>query len=257
MKVDLKILLPVLAVAAIGGVPAVFFAGSTAQADWKEYENPDYSFAISFPVDPTLEATTFRTADGRSLEAHTFSVEQKAGVFMVTVVEMPGEQAGEDAPLVKDAAKIAAEGGAIKFDIPHSVRAVYGRQLGIVGANGGYSYVALFYHKQRLYRIEGKAWRVGRQSLMPCASTNRSISSDPHRGVCRRGPTRTLLDSCKSEIVVRTEAIRVPSHATLRNRSRARSSGRSRIIRCGKLDDCRFSYLIISKINQCECEDLG
>jgi hypothetical protein len=175
MKVDLKILLPVLAVAALGVVPAVFFAGSTAQADWKEYENLEYSFAISFPVDPTLEATTFRTADGRSLEAHTFAVEQKAGVFRVTIVEMPGEQAGEDAPVVKDAAKIVAEGGAIKFDIPHSVRAIYGRQLGIAGANGDYSYVALFYHKRRLYQIEGKAFVPGGQAELDAMRFHQSL----------------------------------------------------------------------------------
>jgi hypothetical protein len=175
MKVDLKILLPVLAVAALGVVPAVFFADSTAQADWKEYENLEYSFAISFPVDPTLEATTFRTADGRSLEAHTFAVEQKAGVFRVTIVEMPGEQAGEDAPVVKDAAKIVAEGGAIKFDIPHSVRAIYGRQLGIAGANGDYSYVALFYHKRRLYQIEGKAFVPGGQAELDAMRFHQSL----------------------------------------------------------------------------------
>jgi hypothetical protein len=136
------------------------FAGSAAPSDWMDYESPEYSFAIQFPVDPTLEATTFRTADGRSLEAHTFSVEQEAGVFKVTVVEMPGEETGEEASVVKDAAKNVANGGVIKFDMPHRVRDVRGRQLGIAGANGAYSYVALFYYKQRLYQIEGNA-RVG------------------------------------------------------------------------------------------------
>ncbi len=136
------------------------FAGSAAPSDWMDYENPEYSFAIQFPVDPTLEATTFRTADGRSLQAHTFSVAQEAGVFKVTIVEMPGEQTGEDALVVKNAAKNVAEGGVVKFDMPHQVRDIHGRQLGIAGANGGYSYVALFYYKQRLYQIEGKA-RVG------------------------------------------------------------------------------------------------
>jgi hypothetical protein len=175
VKVNLKVVLSVLAVAALVAAPAVFFAGSAAPADWKDYENLDYSFAISFPVDPTLEATTFRTADGRSLEAHTFSVEQEAGVFKVTVVEMPGEETGEEAPVVKDAAKNVAEGGAIRFDFPHSVRAIYGRQLGIAGANGGYSYVALFYHKQRLYQIEGKAFVAGGQAEVDAMRFHQSL----------------------------------------------------------------------------------
>jgi hypothetical protein len=175
MKVNLKIALSVLGVAALVAAPAVFFAGSAGPADWKEYENPEYSFAISFPVDPTLEATTFRTADGRSLEAHTFSVEQDAGVFKVTVVEMPGEKTGEEAPVVKDAAKNVAEGGVIKFDFPHSVRAIYGRQLGIAGAKGGYSYVALFYHKHRLYQIEGKAFVAGGQAELDAMRFHQSL----------------------------------------------------------------------------------
>jgi hypothetical protein len=184
MKVNLKVVLSVLVIAGLVGAPAVvkkihipalFFAGSAAPADWKDYENPEYSFAISFPVHPTLEATTFRTADGRSLEAHTFSVEQKAGVFKVTVVEMPGEETGEDAPVVKDAARNVAEGGGIKFDMPHSVRAIYGRQLGIAGADGGYSYVALFYHKQRLYQIEGRAFVAGGQAELDAMRFHQSL----------------------------------------------------------------------------------
>jgi hypothetical protein len=49
---------------------ALFFAGSTVADDWKEYDNAEYSFAIHFPVDPTIGATTYRTADGRSFAAH-------------------------------------------------------------------------------------------------------------------------------------------------------------------------------------------
>jgi hypothetical protein len=64
-----------------------------------------------------------------------------------------------------------------EFDIPHRVRAVYGRQLGIAGANGGYSYVALFYRNNRLYQVEGDALVAGgRRKLTRCASSSRSIS---------------------------------------------------------------------------------
>jgi hypothetical protein len=154
---------------------ALFFAGSAAAADWKEYDNAEYSFAIHFPLDPTFEATTYRTADGRSFDAHSFSVEQETGIFKVTVVEMPGEQTGEDALVVKEAAKTAAEGGVIKFDIAHRVRRVYGRQLGIAGANGGYTYLALFYHKNRLYQIEGKAFVAGGQAEVDAMRFQQSL----------------------------------------------------------------------------------
>ena len=52
---------------------------------------------------------------------------------------------GPNAAVMKVATKAVADGGMIKFNIEHRVRAIYGRQLGIAGANGGYSYVALFY----------------------------------------------------------------------------------------------------------------
>jgi hypothetical protein len=42
---------------------------------------------------------------------------------------------------MNDAVKRMSEGGLIKFDIQHRIRWFYGRQLGIAGVNGGYSYV--------------------------------------------------------------------------------------------------------------------
>lgn len=89
---------------------------------------------------------------------------------------MPGEE--PNAAVMK----VATEGGMIKFDIEHRVRAVYGRQLGIAGDNGGYSYVALFYRNNRLYQIEGTAFLAGGQAEVDAArfqrSLDRSISPD-------------------------------------------------------------------------------
>ena len=65
---------------------------------------------------------------------------------------------------MKERTKVVTDGGKIKFDIPHRVRQVYGRQLGVTGANGGYSYVALFYRNNRLYQIEGTAFVAGGQA---------------------------------------------------------------------------------------------
>jgi hypothetical protein len=143
---------------------ALFFAGSAAADDWKDYENQDYSFSIHFPADPTVETATYQASEGRSFAAHVFSVKQETGLFKVTVVEMSGEETGPDAAVMKEATKAVAGGDTIKFDIPHRVRAVYGRQLGIAGANGGYSYAALFYRNNRLYQIEGNAFVAGGQA---------------------------------------------------------------------------------------------
>jgi hypothetical protein len=143
---------------------ALFFTGAALADDWKECENQDYSFTIHFPVDPTVETAAYQATDGHSFPAHVFSVKQETGTFKVTVVEMPGEETGPNAAVMKEATKAVAGGGVIKFDIEHRVRAVYGRQLGIAGTNGGYSYVALFYRNNRLYQVEGNAFVAGGQA---------------------------------------------------------------------------------------------
>lgn len=151
---------------------ALVFAASARADDWKEYENPEYSFAIHFPVDPTVEATTYRAGDGRAFQGRVFSVTKDTGSFKVTIVDMPDDKTGEE--LARNT-KPVAEGGAIKFDIGHRVRAVYGRQLGILDADGGYAYVALFYHKKRLYQIEGKAFRAGGQAEVDAMRFQQSL----------------------------------------------------------------------------------
>jgi hypothetical protein len=154
---------------------ALFFTGAALADDWREYENQDYSFTIHFPVDPTVETATYQAADGRSFPAHVFSAKDDTGTFKVTVVEMPGEETGPNAAVMKEATKAAAGDGVIKFDIEHRVRSVYGRQLGIAGANGGYSYVALFYRNSRLYLVEGNAFVAGGQAEVDAARFQQSL----------------------------------------------------------------------------------
>jgi hypothetical protein len=63
----------------------------------------------------------------------------------------------EESAVIDHAIKTLSQGGEIKVNIPARINRVYGRQLSIVGADGSHSSVAVFYHKARLYQIEGKA----------------------------------------------------------------------------------------------------
>jgi hypothetical protein len=137
---------------------ALVLAGPAAAADWKEYAYPDFSFTVHFPVDPKVEMTTYEAADGRAFEARMYSATLDTGLFKLTIAEMPD---GDENALVSHAVKTMTEGNVIKFDIPHRIRTSYGRQLGMTGVNGGYSYVAVFYRNKRLYQIEGKAFVAG------------------------------------------------------------------------------------------------
>jgi hypothetical protein len=134
-------------------------------AEWKEFQSPEYAFTVHFPTDPKIEMTAYRTPDGRSFDAHIYSAAEDSGVFTLTVVEIPetGNQVREDA-LMSDAVRKMTEGGLVKFDIQHRIRWFYGRQLGVAGVNGGYSYIAVFHHNNRLYQIEGKSFVAGGQA---------------------------------------------------------------------------------------------
>jgi hypothetical protein len=76
---------------------------------------------------------------------------------------------------MSDAVRKMTEGGLIKFDIQHRIRWFYGRQLGIAGVNGGYSYVAVFHHNNRLYQIEGKAFVADGQAEVDAMHFQQSL----------------------------------------------------------------------------------
>jgi len=155
---------------------AMILACPVGAAEWKEYQSPDHSFTVHFPTDPSIETTAYYTSDGRWFDAHVYSAAQETGVFTLTVAQIPetGNQVQEDA-LMSDAVKKMTEGRLIKFDIPHRIRWFYGRQLGIAGASGGYSYVAVFHHNNRLYQIEGKAFVAGGQAEVDAMRFQQSL----------------------------------------------------------------------------------
>ena len=136
-------------------IVALFFAASPATAQsWKEYAYPTDFFSVAFPADPKVETMTYQAADGRPVEARVYSVSQDSGVFRMTVADL-SDPAMQESAVLDHAVRTLSQGSEIKVDIPHRISRVYGRQLSIAAPDGGYSSVAVFYHKQRLYQIEG------------------------------------------------------------------------------------------------------
>jgi hypothetical protein len=66
--------------------------------------------------------------------------------------------------------------GEIKVDIPHRISRVYGRQLSIAAADGSHSSVAVFFHKQRLYQIEGTVLPNGTNATSDAIRFQQSLS---------------------------------------------------------------------------------
>jgi hypothetical protein len=134
---------------------AVLCAAGPATAQiWKEYAYPDDGFSVAFPADPKTETATYQTGDGRAVDARVYSVSLDGGVFKMTVADLP-DPATQESAVLDHAVRMLSQGGEIKVDIPHRISRVYGRQLSIAAPDGSYSSVAVFFHKRRLYQIEG------------------------------------------------------------------------------------------------------
>jgi hypothetical protein len=131
-----------------------------AAQGWKEYADPGNGFTVSFPVAPRIETTTYQAADGNAVQAKVYSLTQDGAVFKMTVADL-SHAAMKESAVIDHAIKTLSQGGEIKVNIPARINRVYGRQLSIVGADGSHSSVAVFFHKARLYQIEGKAQATG------------------------------------------------------------------------------------------------
>jgi hypothetical protein len=131
-------------------------AASAAAQSWQEYAYPEDFFSVAFPAAPRVETVTYPAADGRGVEARVYSVSLEGGIFRMTVADLPDPALQENAVL-DHAVRTLAHGRAIKVDIPHRISRVYGRQLSLTAPDGSYSSVAVFFHKRRLYQIEGTA----------------------------------------------------------------------------------------------------
>lgn len=139
----------------IAGLLASLALAAPALADtWKQYADPTYAFAVSFPGDPQVETTTYAAPDGRSVPARVYSVTQQTGVFKMTVADLSDTGLQERA-VIDGAIKTLSQEGEVKLNIPARVSRVFGRQLSILGGDGSRSSVALFYYEGRLYQIEG------------------------------------------------------------------------------------------------------
>ncbi len=146
---------PIIVISAL-----LVFASPAVAQNWQEYSYPDYSFGVTFPADPQIETTTYQVTDDRKAEAHVYSVHRDNAEFKLTVADLtdPGL---EQTAVIDHAIKMLSEGGEVKFDVPHHIMGVFGRQLSIVQGDGSRVAVALFAYHGRLYQIEGKSLPAG------------------------------------------------------------------------------------------------
>jgi hypothetical protein len=160
-----------LLTALVAGVPA-------AAQGWKEYAYPRYAFSVSFPADPKIETMTYQASGGRVVEARVYSVIRPGSVLRMTIADVSGASV-EDTVEINHAVETLTAGGEIKADIPHRIRAVYGRQLSIAHADGSRSFVAVFYRKWRIYQIEGIALADSEDAVADAIRFQQSLDFRP------------------------------------------------------------------------------
>jgi len=153
----------------------ILATGPAAAQSWKEYDYPQYSFAVSFPAEPVVETKNYQTAEGGTAEARVYSVTRSNAVFTMTVVDLSGVQTEEKA-VIDHAIRTMSQGGEIKLDIPHRISQVYGRQLSIAGRDGSHASIAVFYHQKRLYQIQGIALPTAEDSTGEAIRFQQSLS---------------------------------------------------------------------------------
>jgi hypothetical protein len=166
---------------------ATALAASPAAAQgWKKYAFSAYSLSVAFPADPKVETTTYQAPDGRTVEAHVYSVTQGSSLLRMTVVELSGAPV-EDTSAIEHAVTALTQGNEVKLDIPHHIGAVYGRQLSIDRSDGSHSFVAVFYRKWRLYQIEGIALSGDKGALADAIRFQQSIEFQQSLDFAKRG----------------------------------------------------------------------
>ena len=109
-------------------ISALLIFGSPAVAqNWQEYSYPDYSFRVTFPAKPQVEATTYRVTGDRKIEAVVYFVRRDNAEFKVTVAEL-ADAGLEPTAVIDYAIKALAEGGEVKVNLPHHIMSVFGRR---------------------------------------------------------------------------------------------------------------------------------
>jgi hypothetical protein len=156
-------------------------AASPAAASWKEYPQPQLGFVVEFPSDPASTTGNYKTTT-----AHIYSVKDDESVFLATVVDLLDRKdegatlLGEAESMVRqlgDVTSVSASrvepGRAAVFGrfitivcrsahVPdllgqtaESVRAWFKNITGAECADGSRLMANMFFHRGRLYIIQG------------------------------------------------------------------------------------------------------
>jgi len=149
----------------IAFIVAALFVSGPAAAEWKDYNVIVEGFAVAFPNEPKVdEVAMYQIVPGKMVPAHVYTANYNKGVFKVTVADARDANLQEAPVLAQAMRQLTQGGGQVKFDIPHRIYRIYGRQLSVARPNGSLTTAAVFFANERLYMIESTRLQGGSDS---------------------------------------------------------------------------------------------
>lgn len=144
-----------LAIILIGAAALGFAAAAQTPAPaWREYLLADKSVGVQFPGDPTAISATFPTAGGVAVPTTIYSLKQGALTLTLTVTDFSH---GGNADLAQRLAlRDIRGGGEVKLDVDECISGQEGRELAVVGKDGGSLKDSVFAVGPKLYELEAK-----------------------------------------------------------------------------------------------------
>jgi len=164
------------------GVLVLAMVTTPAQSqEWRQYLAFDDFFSISFPGEPTIRGTTYRTEYGIVLPAKTYTAEDFLGSYVVTVMDWAEAQELHDARFAACQASgsnacfnswsseisgaaahavadmITRPGTQVTYFGQYTADGVAGFQLELAKENGSRTTAVAHWHENRLYIVEATA----------------------------------------------------------------------------------------------------
>src|SRR5437763_4292345 len=181
-------------------IAAMLIVCEPASAAWKEYPQPQLGFVVEFPADPSNSTGAYKTTLVPSGVAHIYSVKEDKAIYIATAVDLL-DRKEEGATLLGEAESMMRQLGDVTSVSASRVEpgraAVFGRFItitcrsahvpdllgqtaesvrvwlkngsGLECPDGGRLVVNMFFHRGRLYMIQGMNLPDGDALLSPAA----------------------------------------------------------------------------------------
>jgi hypothetical protein len=179
---------------------ALLIACIPAIAAWKEYPQPQLGFVVEFPADPASSMGSYKTTLVPGATSHIFSLKDEQALYVATVIDLP-DRKEEGATLLGEAESMMRQLGDVTSVSASRVEpgraAVFGRFItitcrsahvpdllgqtaesvrvwlksagGLECPDGSRLVVNMFFHRGRLYMIQGMNLPDGDANMSPAA----------------------------------------------------------------------------------------